>query len=269
MTLLPDVPREVKTPLDRVAIALMAGILIGSPLLVVLSMSVPDILKYRRLMEAGVEGWAIITEVHDRTSRGNHIHYASYTYTIDGRSYAGQDRLTYEKGADLLPDGRLPILYDPVAPGRSVVDRDPAIEDRYKRSLQLLEVPGGIFLVPLLLAATAFSARYFKERRLLKWGTAARATIVGDERVSQPRGGESLTLHYQFIDALGTIYRGEKENLPVPEKEDAFHRATRLRIMTNPVALYHPKHPELNALYPFDWVKLRYEMPILSSEINE
>lgn len=248
---------------------MIVAILMSAPLLVILSVAGPDILKYRRLAEAGVEGWAALSEVrHSTTRHGNPIHYLSYTYTIDGRSYAGEDQLLYEDGADLLPHRQLPILYDPAFPNRSVVERGPTIESRYKKSLLLPGLLGGTTLVPLLVAFFVISARYFKERRLLKWGLAVRATITGEERCGSSRDGESITLHFQFVDATGTTYRGERKGVPPFEKADALQRALRQRLLTDPVVLYHPKHPELNALYPLDWVELRFEMPIMSGEIN-
>jgi hypothetical protein len=248
---------------------LMVVTLMAAPLMIVLAMTGPNCLKYHRLAEDGVEGWADVTELHDRTTRGrNHIHYASYRYTVDGSSYASEDRLTYERGADLLPNARLPILYDPAAPGQSVVDRGAAIEDRYKDALQRLEVMGGVALLPLLFTVLVVSAQYFKERRLLKWGVAVPATIVAEERC-QNRGGESITLHYQFVDATGTTYRGERPGIPLPETAGYIGRVKHQRLMATPIAIYHPRHPDLNVLYPLEWVELRYEMPILSGEITQ
>ena len=249
MTLLPDVPREIRTPLVKAATMLMAVALMASPLLSVLAIIGPNVLKYQRLAEGGVEGWAFITELHDSTSRdGGHTHHASYNYTIGGLSYAGKDNLIYERGLDLRPDARLPILYDPTAPGTSVVNRGATIEDRYKDLLQHFELIGSLAALPFLFTVLIVSLQYLKERRLLKWGVAVPATIVAEERCQSSRGSESITLHYQFVDATGTIYRGERKGLPLPEKADRFDRARRQRLMGRPVALYHPRHPELNTL---------------------
>lgn len=269
MTLFPDVPREIRTPLNKAVKWLIVAILMSAPFLLGLSVSGPDILKYRRLAKAGIEAFAVITEIIDTTTKHGHpIHYASYTYIIDGRSYVAKDQWLYEKGEDPLRGRRLPILYDPAFPGRSVVELGDTVESRYTKSLLFLELLGGVSFVPLLATVFIISAQYLKERRLLKWGLAARATITSEERCGGGRGGESITLHFQFVDATGTTYRGEKKGVPPFEKADALQRALRQRLMTDPVALYHPRYPERNALYPLDWVELRYEMPIMSGEIN-
>jgi len=53
----------------------------------------------------------------------------------------------------------------------------------------------------------------------------------------------------------------------LPETAGTIGRAKRQRMMTDPIALYHPRHPGVNALFPLEWVELRYEMPILSREV--
>ncbi len=106
----------------------------------------------------------------------------------------------------------------------------------------------------VLLGGFLFAA-YYREKRLLKWGTAAYATIVAEER-HRTRSGECITLHFEFVDTEGTTYPGERPEVPLPES-DAMGQAQRQRLMTRPVALYHPKRPKLNGLYPFELVKLQ------------
>jgi len=268
MMLLPDTPRKIKTPFATAGVISMAALLLASPLLTVLAMTAPDTVKYRHLADRGVEGEAIITQLYDRSSRsGRRTRYASYHYTIDGRTYAADDRLPYEKGEDLKADARLRILYDPAEPGHSIVNRGVAVGDRYQQSLEHLEWAGGITGPFFLFGIVVIAFQYLKQRNLLKWGIATQATIVAEERC-QNRNGESITLHYEFTDTTGTVYRGEKEGIPLPETAETIGRAKRQRMMTDPIALYHPRYPGVNALYPLDWVELRYEMPILSREVT-
>jgi hypothetical protein len=97
---------------------------------------------------------------------------------------------------------------------------------------------------------------YLKEKRLVEWGTAAAAEILGEREV-RTRNSRVLTLTYQFHDQNGKLIQGERKYAPVKDTTNSYLTETRSGIFENPTVLYDPHDSNSNILYPPSSVEVR------------
>jgi hypothetical protein len=144
------------------------------------------------------------------------------------------------------------LVYDPLDPEN--VETKRVMELRRYRTGRPYWVSGLILvlLIPGMLAALIMPfvlGPYFRERNLLKWGKAARVTIV--RRIDLPvEKGTRVALNYSFQDENGMIRRGET---------DIFQEDGATAPLPSTV-VYDPRRSDRSMLYPGSAAELNPRM---------
>jgi hypothetical protein len=163
---------------------------------------------------------------------------------------SGNDHVSEARYRRLQVGQAVPILYEPARPGNSGLNFDDSVNTSDDSKMMLLFAVliiglfGGLYIV--LMAVLLFP--YFKEKKLVQWGHAARAIILKEEEISGSR--PTMTATYRFTDGQGRTLTGVQKNLPSVKKLNwPGFREFRQGVTENPVALYDPENSERNMLY--------------------
>jgi hypothetical protein len=144
----------------------------------------------------------------------------------------------------------VPVLYEPGRPSNSGLNFDDALHtvDPYGMMLPAMAIVGGLLGGVYAVVMSVLFVPYYKEKKLLQWGTAAPAVIIRQEQV----GGRypTMTATYRFTDAQSRLVTGIQRNLPAEKKLDwPGFRDFLQGVTDNPVALYDPENSGKSVLY--------------------
>jgi hypothetical protein len=189
-----------------------------------------------------------LTPGYPSRARGYHGPWGAFVYAP--KEFRGQPDGTVHVNLKISPAdyaalivGRpVALVYDPLDP--KYVEMKSVVEYRRHRTGRPYWVSGLILvlLIPGIVAALTMPfvlEPYFRQKNLLKWGTAAKVTIVSriDLKVEK---GTRIALNYTFQDESGAFRRGEtdlfqgdNETIPLPS-----------------TVVYDPHQSDRNMLYP-------------------
>lgn len=260
-------PAELQTPVPRPAritpqaklVSAVGFLFFGGLGILLLSFLVPKVETRAALKWHGVDTGGQITQLFVERSRHGPIYRVAYRYTPPVAATVPHPWDTGERlgvGEVASWDYRglrlgmpLPVIYDPRDPARSLPNLRDAV--RTGSPVSGLEMP--ILFEGLLLAGclvvVVFFGRCWRNRNLLTFGAAARATILGEEEYTTKNQSFSKVT-YQFVDACGTTVRGVRKSLPPGIASSGEDLLFRMRVFDNPTVLYDPRNSAHNLLYP-------------------
>jgi len=220
--------------------------------------------KAEILRSRGVATEAQVTSLHIEKSRNSQAFYVDYQFSPASPTMRQDVRHavdpTDEADYRALRIGQsVPILYDPTNLGLSDLNfRDRIHREDPFRTFYGLTAAFGVFMgVSYAICFLVFLKFYSSERRLLRYGRAAAATIV-TQRQSGIGRRPATVVTYQFTDADGKVIEDTRKNLPgtAQLKQPGFKQYL-AGILDNPTVLYDPDHSEKNMLYPPVWAVCR------------
>jgi Protein of unknown function (DUF3592) len=200
-----------------------------------------------------VEGQITGLEItRSKSSNSYHVRYRFQPHSdgIDQHVQTGADVVSEAHYRYLSVGEIVPVVYEPDRPGNSGLKFDDSVNTSDDSTSMLLlalffiGAAGGIYV--LFLALILFP--YFKQKRLLRWGHAAFATILREEEVGWRR--PTMTATFQFTDEQGRSIVGIQKGLPSAKRlRRPGFRAFREGVMKMPIAIYDPKNPANSMLY--------------------
>jgi len=192
-----------------------------------------------------------LTPGHPSRARGYHGPWGEFTFAPKERSEAPDSivriKLKISQGDyEALSVGKpVSLVYDPLDPENVVTKR--VMELRRHRTGRPYWVSGLIIvlLIPGILMALIMPfvlGPYFRQKNLLKWGKAAKVTIV--RRIDLPVAkGTRIAINYTFHDENGVVRSGEtdlfQEDYEVPRT-----------IPLPSTVVYDPRRSDRSMLYP-------------------
>lgn len=195
-----------------------------------------DVALRREVANNAVSTVAEVTSVQRRRDKEGKTD-VTYSYTADGRDYAGRVRLSKRAGARLQPGARIPVRYLASAPQRSW------LPGREPQGVEFWLVP--LVALPLC-AAGAVSALFLRrERRLLAYGRPALAQVTGARKFSKAQNhGHGYHVAFEFHLLSGARRTGSFDVQKNPPQAGAAS-----------VIVYDPEHPQRYARYPLQLVR--------------
>jgi hypothetical protein len=139
------------------------------------------------------------------------------------------------------------VIYDPERPERSMLLASfnaEKLHGPWPLALIACAIIGGSALI----LGGLYVFYYRREKRVLQWGKAAQAKIIGEYEV-ETRSGRIAKVTYSFEDANG-VTRKNKRSLPVSRDPRPGCAEERARFLMNPTAVYDPRNSKRNVLYP-------------------
>ena len=248
------VPRKVKMTGQRLALTVMlAGALCLPFMLFADGVLVPE--RQKKALDArgiDIAGTVVgLTPGYPSHARGYLGPWGEFTFTPKERVGLPNPivhvrlKISQPEYQALRVGKPVSLVYDPLAPDNVVTKR--VMELRRNRTGRPYWVSGLIIvlLIPGVLAALIMPfvlGPYFREKRLLKWGKAAKVTIV--RRIDLPVAkGTRIALNYTFKDENGVLCSGEtdlfQEDIGVPRT-----------IPLPSTVVYDPQRSDRNMLYP-------------------
>ena len=246
-----EVPRATRAKSELITgLAVLPAIMLAVFVCAIL-METPDLLGYRALLERGQPGFARIEQFYDTTYKSSVTHHMRYRYGYGAAEYQAEDVIDSSLLAHYRVGGTVPITLDPTAPGKSLVTPRgmSTIREKIHQRWLGLKIIAGIFLPMIALWSGYFLIRFYRQRRLLKWGTPVRARIVSRQLYSV-KGTEFIRLFYEFSHR-GQMFSGKRDSV----RADDLRTLARFDVL--PIVLYAPGDPSWNGLYPFSLVELK------------
>jgi hypothetical protein len=205
-----------------------------------------------------ISGTVAALQPRHRVWRGFRGPYVDYIYQPKeligkpNRTARAESTISEQEYGALRIGATVLLVYDPLHPDhaqlKNFVEAHRLRKGRpyWVSGLVLVTLFPGLMLsliMPFMLAP------YFGEKRLLKWGKAAKATIVGEFEF--PSGdGKKLALTYRFDDDCGVAVKGQATIYLGPADDPHPNPMT----MT---VVYDPRGSERNMLYPGSTVRIR------------
>jgi len=250
----------------------MTGLWVGLIWLVVIISSLPIIVigaailgserEMKVLETRGRDISGAVVALHPAvTGRGRADHGPEVDYSYEPKELADKpDHMIHSERVaspseyrTLKIGGPVSLVYDPTHPEHSELGSTVDAHRLHKGRgdfpfalLFFLAIPAGIVSWMLW--------TYFREKRLLRWGTAARATVIAE--VDYESRGRWSRIIYTFRDESGSTVRGEKAGLARANDPRPKFIQYRQSFLANPTAVYDPRNSARNMLYPGSAAKL-------------
>jgi hypothetical protein len=143
--------------------------------------------------------------------------------------------------------GPITVIYDPERPSRSMLLA--SFNARQKQSAWALAWIGSAVIGgPTIVIGALYGFYYRREKRVLQWGKAAPAKIIGEHEVAT-RSGRVAKVSYSFEDDHGVTRRNTR-SLPVSGDPRPGFVEERERYLINPTAVFDPRNSKRNVLFP-------------------
>jgi hypothetical protein len=256
-------PRELNQPLPRRARPTgMFKFLIGSFTvmfpgmgLVILCLMLAGVHRAAVLKANGVPIEAVVTDLHVERHKSSLVYLVGYRFQAsslpNGRLYnfSNHRGVSEDRYGTLQVGQVVPILYERGRPENSDLNFDDSLltSDPYRRLPILVLIACGTFggIYAVVMAFMLFT--YFRDKKLVQWGRAARAVIVKQDEVY----GRylSMTATYQFTDDRGRTITGVQKDMPTKRRPWLGDQAYQRDVIDNPIALYDPENSERSRLY--------------------
>jgi hypothetical protein len=260
----PPPPRSVRMSGVWLSLVILIVVVFSIPVAVLTATAFGVAHEIKALEKRGIDVAGTVVDLHaaiEGHGRSNHGPLVDYTY--EPKEYAGKPDHTIhtERVASqaeypgLRIGGAVAVVYDPLNPERSELK---SRVEGYSVGKDSAVVPPALllmFVIPAVITAVVLW-NYFGEKRLLRWGKATRATIIGEVEY-QGRRGKMARVMYTFEDDQGATLQGEKAGLATQDDERPDFVEHRLRFLRNPTAVYDPRNSARNMLYPGDAAILR------------
>jgi len=243
-------PREVRMSGVSKGLSIVFGLVLGLPLVIVLTTWAATAHREAILAQRGVMITGAVTKLHIVDGKGR-SYRTTYSYTPPelsqnhSRSVSTEINVSVRDYYHLWVGEPIEVVYDPRKPDRSLLKSD---LDSH-RSATLLRLPVVIWVMIVGLPIGPFALFYFiyrREKHLLQWGKAAPATIIGKVEYST-KAGRQVRVTYTFVDDDGVTVQGKRGGIP----------ARGARVLHNPTAVFDPSNSERNTLYPGSVARLQ------------
>jgi len=255
-------PRKVAMTGLWVGMMWLISILFGLPVIVFAAAILGEEHELKTLETRGVDISGTVVRLQPAVTgrgRGDHVPLVGYSY--EPKELAGKpDRVIHgERGAapseyrTLRPGGMIPLVYDPKHPEQAELK---SRVEAHRLGKETPAFPRGLLLFAVIPAGilSYMFWNHLQEKRLLRWGKAARATIIGE--VGYQARGKWSRIIFTFQDESGNTVRGEKAGLARgddPRPDFVQHRQS---FLANPTVVYDPRNSARNMLYPGSAAKL-------------
>ena len=257
------VPRKVAMSEQALILTAVIVGVFGLLFIALIGISISGEFELRGLEKRGVEvSGTVVGLAPAVTGQGRNDHGPLLDYTYEPPEYALKpDRVIHaEKQVSqalfqtLTAGARIPLVYDPLHPEHSQMESFIAAHRLGQTPPTLSPSLLLITLIPIGLLFTALQG-HFREKRLLRWGKAAKATIIGEFEYTVKRRPMAKVI-YSFEDERGVVRQGEMGGLPARDdpSEPFFHE--RQRFLANPIVVYDPRDSRRHMLYPGAGAKL-------------
>jgi hypothetical protein len=256
------VPAPLSQPVPRKV--RMTGATFAALLLIPAFFSVPFIIFYfaafvpaqqeKMLETQGVDIFGRVVGLPDPGGAGRGYHGPRVEFIYAPKELAGTpDRIVHgwnavsEEEYETLRVGVVvPLVYDPARPEhallKSIVEaRRLRKGPRWEPLVVFLTALMAIIMTPILILPWMF----FRQKRLLQWGKAARATIIGRSE-STYKGNSTSSVTYSFQDDRGASWTGQT-TISLGRPDDPRPSPDLIEV---PTAVYDPRNGARNMLYP-------------------
>ena len=252
-----DVPPPRRVAISTVWVGFMVlifGIFLV-PLATILPTELASTSKMSDLRNHGIETVAQVDKEDEYTRKGGTNYVVTYHYRTIAPpgmpdSFSGRAQMSTKEYIDISIGGKIPIIYDSRNPSQSTTETQ--LNEGGQLTLGLILA---MFIVgPVVMTVYSFY-KYSREKKLLQWGNAVPAKLIGEEEYSI-RGAKFSTATYEFKDGNDTLITGIRTGVPTSDSRRAAMVELRARICLNPTAIYDPQNSARNMLYPPSIAKL-------------
>jgi hypothetical protein len=236
------VPRDVRLTAGGKFVYIAAVALLVASLAAVLVLRVRGVQENEErqlLIEHGAVADAQIVRLWRGSNEQNRPSVA-YRFTVDGREYQGQARVSLTKWRALKVDEVLPVRYVPDRPDLSAPDGI----DRQALPLWVPYLAG----TPLAIGGLVCLFVVRTERRLLENGRPATAVVTGHRKHRSSEGGTHRSMTYEFRLPSGAAAKGKSSTSSKPPA-----------IGSSIWVVYDPDRPRRSKPYPFQLVRASVE----------
>jgi hypothetical protein len=247
------VPRAVRINGDYLGLFIGFSAFAAFLFMIVLLVTAASSHKTSALKERGVTIMATVTSYRliDPRNQNYMIDYRFDPPELSNsmvKSASGEFSMNYPNLKELVVGHPFRVIYDPLKPDRSMPLAYFRASAKHS-DWPLVWVAAGALGLPMLVWGSLLLMTYRHQRRLLRWGKFAPATVV-DEQHYRTRGGPIAKVTYAFEDDKGVTVTGRSGALPVRNDPLGIGDDRRARYLANPIAVYDPGKSRRNLLYP-------------------
>ena len=260
---MPSIPSETPRKVGASAAYFVSLLVIPGLLAMIIAAisydSIPRLLDDEALSQHGLDGIAAINGIDvTKNKKSRNIYHLNYCFSFHSQNYCDSGIISDKDYRALRFEKTVTILYDKTDPRRSAINIDDDVKSGalYRRERDSYSFLVKFFSVPLAIILVMTNVFYFRQRHLLRWGSAAPAKITQKDEYSGKSGNFS-DLTYEFHVPGRGIFQGTRRKGPARDRNSYWQSAARRELLDDPTVIYDPEDPERNTLYPLTLVKLR------------
>lgn len=188
-----------------------------------------------RLKQDGIETDGTVTRTWTTPGRSTTYHEIAYEFSVGGKTFQGESQVPRRRWQTLSAGSHTPVRYVP---------SDPSINRAaigFERLLSYWVLAAAFAFWLLFLSLCIFPFR--KSKRLMQYGQPAPAIIINNPGGRRPKYG--YVIKYEVQLPGGPTVKGSTQ------RDYPYHNGQTV------CALYDPKRPRSNDIYPLKMVRLR------------
>lgn len=250
-------PRKVRLSGAYQSLITLVVIVVMLPALAVIADSGFALYTKASLRARGVITDGTVVNLYVTRHKARDQYHLKYRYELldnpahESRPFDKYAFVSSDEYRSMTVGDKVRVIYDPLDPDRAIpnIGKSGANMPLLRPSLLLTLVGLALLVVLVASSVTLALLQYIRERRLLRWGRAAPATIL-DQRRRYGQMPRWPAVSFEFMDDVGRTIGGTQTY--IPRRWDLRLRFVKYRpsIFSNPTVLFDPGASDHNLLYP-------------------